>query len=125
VQSDALKNSLGIPGQGFQFIVGSCRICELDEFYLIELVLPDQTAGVFAVGTRFAAKAGRIRCELLRQCSSIQNLPVVEIGQRDFCRRDQIVIRPLDPKEVLGKLRQKRLAELAINGGSTSRYPCS
>ena len=63
MQSEFLQNHLGVAGQGFEFLVRTLGVGEFDQFHFLKLMLADDAANVFAVGTSFAAKARRVGCE--------------------------------------------------------------
>jgi len=70
-------------------------------------MLADETAHVGAVRTSLAPEAWRVRRVAKRQLSAVENLAAIEIGQRNFGRRDEIEI-PIaaDLEKILFELRK-------------------
>jgi hypothetical protein len=67
VQSEFLQDFFGIARQLFVLFVRFFRPRELHQFDFLKLMLPDDAAHVFAVGSRLAAEAGRVGGERDRQ----------------------------------------------------------
>ena len=59
-QLEPLQDLFGVGGQRLQLLVRLIGRGELDELDLVELMLPDQSANIGSVGSRFAAKARRV-----------------------------------------------------------------
>ena len=57
---------------------------ESDQLDLVELVHPDQPAGVLAVCARLAAEAGRVGHVAAGQVGRLEDLVPVEVGDRHF-----------------------------------------
>ena len=88
-----LQNDLGVMRQLLQRLVRFLWMDDLNEFDLVELVLPDHAPSVFAVASRFGPEARRMGSEPYRQLVSGDNLVANEIGERDLSRGDQIHAR--------------------------------
>ena len=62
---------------------------ELDQFHLVELVLPDQSTGILAVRTGFAPETGGIGGVTDRQVGTLEDLVAVDISHRYLGRGDE------------------------------------
>ena len=71
-------------GQFLQLVVGIFRPREFHQLDFLELMLANDSAHVFPIGSRLAAKARSIRSDGNRQSRRVDDLVAIEIGQRDF-----------------------------------------
>ncbi len=77
-----------------------------EQLHLVELVHPQQAAGVAPGRARLAPVARRRGGEAQRQLRLLQDLAAVHRGQRHLGRRDQPQVVALDVVGVVGELRQ-------------------
>src|SRR5690606_16324548 len=89
------------------------RRCELYQFHLLELVLPDNAPYVTAIRAGFASKAGAEGTVAERERVARQRLVAIKIRHRHFRGRDQPQIGAFNMEEILGELRQLACAEEA------------
>src|ERR1019366_3467735 len=95
-QLQSLQNLLGVARQPFVLQVGLFRPRELDQFNLLELVLADDAAGVFARCAGLGAEAWSVSREPDRQPRLVEYFISVEVGYRNLSRWDQPVIIVLE-----------------------------
>ena len=90
--------------------IGILRPNDLDEFDLVELVLPDEPARVLSVGARFRPKAWRVSDEFQGQVGRVEDPVAGQVGQRNFSGRnqEQLALGRLarELEEILLELRQ-------------------
>src|SRR5207302_4500812 len=79
-------------GESFVFGIRVFWPGELNQLDLLELVLADHAANVFAVGAGFAAKAGSVGAEGDRQLGFFENLVAKEVGDGDLGGGDEPVV---------------------------------
>src|SRR5271156_1155675 len=108
MQSEFLQHRLGIVSQLLQFIIRGLGTREFHQFNLLKLVLPDNSAHVLTIGTRFAAKTRGIRRQRNRQARSVQHLVAIKIRYRNLRRRNQpkILLAMRHAKQIRRKLWQ-------------------
>src|SRR5437588_8125385 len=63
VQAELLKDGLSVLRQFLVLFVRILRPCELYQFHLLKLMLPDDAAHIFAIGSRLAAEAWSVSGE--------------------------------------------------------------
>src|SRR5215204_3736410 len=101
-----LKNSLRVRGNALVLRRGVLRANDPHQLYLIELMDPNEAAGVLTTRKCLAPETRCIRDIAQRQHLGIQDLVTVNVGDRNLSRWDKKqVIRDADVY-LLGKLRQ-------------------
>jgi hypothetical protein len=85
--------------------VGFLRPGELHHFHFLELVLPNDAAHVFAIGTGLAAEARSVCSQGDWQPRSVQGLVPIDVRHWDFCGRDEpeVAVALGDPEQILGE----------------------
>src|ERR1035441_590814 len=103
MQSEFSQYGFGVVRQLLEFVVRSLGTRELYQFDLLKLVLADNSAHVFAVRSGLAAKTGSIGSQRNRQARRVQHFISIEVGHRNFGRRNQpeILLAVGYPKQVL------------------------
>src|SRR4029077_6148958 len=107
MQSEFLQDYLGVMRQLFELFVGSVGPRKFDQFDFLELMLPDNSAHILAIGTSFAAEAGSVSRERNRQATCVENFVTVKIGDWDFRSGNQpeIFFAMGDAEKVRGEFR--------------------
>ena len=90
MELQTLEHFFGVAGQKLELFERLLRLDEAHELDLVELMLADQPAHVFAVRTGFAAKTRRVRGVRARQRRAFEDLVGVQIRDRHFRRRNQV-----------------------------------
>ena len=85
-----LQHRLGVPGQRFQRGGRVCRLHEVDELDLFELMLPDHAARVLPVTACLRAKAWRVRDEPAGKRFCIQDRLARDVGQGHLSRGNEV-----------------------------------
>ncbi len=106
MQAEHLQDFFGIGQQRLEFGKRGFRRGELDQFHLVELMLPDEASGVAPVRAGLGAETGGIGGVFDRQLPLFQRLVAVDVGNRHFGGRDQIEIPVLDLEQVFLEFRQ-------------------
>src|SRR6267143_4961649 len=106
MQAKLLQNLFGIVRQLFVLVVRSLGLGEFHQLHFLKLMLADDAADIFAVGSGLAAEAGRVGGERDRQPRGVEDFVAVEIGDWNLGRRNQpqIFVSVRNPKEISGKL---------------------
>ena len=79
---EALEHRLGVRGHPLVLGVGLLGPGEADQLDLVELVHPDEPAGVLAVRARLAAEARRVGDVSPREIGRLEDLVPVQVGDR-------------------------------------------
>src|SRR5687768_52156 len=103
-QLQAAEHRLGVAGEQGVLRFAGVGSDEPDQLDLVELVYPEQPAGVFPRGARLAAKAGSERHIGERQHPGFENLVAVQVGDRNFSGGNQEQIVPGRGVEVILEL---------------------
>ena len=103
-KAEAFEDGLGVAGEGFVLGVGLLGRGELDQLDLLELVLADHAADVFAVGAGFAAEAGSVGAEGDGELGLVDGLVAEEVGDGDLGGGDEPVIALLQLAGDVGAL---------------------
>src|SRR5688572_25164075 len=109
-----LQDFFSVPDKRLQFLAGLLLPGELYQFDLVELVLAKHTPNIFSMGTRFAAKAGRIRRKFYREAAAVENIFTIDVGQRDFRCGNKIEVGIPDLEVILFELWQLSRTEQTL-----------
>ncbi len=96
METEAAQDFLGVSRQALQLVVGSLRGGELDQLHLVELVLANNSAHILSIGPRLAAKTRGVSRVLQGQVLGRQNLPAMNVRDRNLRRGHQVVVEALD-----------------------------
>ena len=88
-QAEPLQHLFGVQRHRLELVVGRVGMGDLHHLDLLELMLPDEPAHVFAVRSRLAAKTRRVGRVFQRQRIAVQDLVAMNVGQRHFRGRNQ------------------------------------
>ncbi len=109
-------------GELFVVFVAVFRVGEVDHFHLVELVQAEESAGILTVGASFAAEAGGVGADTLREFGFRNHFTGVKVGQRNFCSRDkEQVIVLVAAVHVFFELRELARAAHGIAGHEVRR----
>ena len=107
-EPQADQDVFGIGGEFVQFLVALFGPGELDQLYLLELMLADDAANVAAIGAGLAAETRGVGAKLDRQVVFLQRFVAVNVGDGNLRGGDQPEIAVLAFEQVgseLGELR--------------------
>ena len=88
-QLQGLEQRLGVSHHGLVLLARALRGNDLHELDLVELVLPQQTAGVSAVRARLGAEGRRVAHVFDGQLLGVEELVAVQVRDRDLGRGDE------------------------------------
>src|SRR6202011_2134074 len=106
VQAKHLQYSLGVRRQLLQFVIGSLRSCNLDQFDFIKLVNTNDATRVSTRRSSLAPKTRRVSHEIFRQLPVRQRLLAMQVCQRHLGSRNQKGLSFLQPVSVFLEFRQ-------------------
>ena len=95
-QAETLQDRFGMAGQRLQHRVGLLRPRVGDELDLVELVLPDQSAHVRAVGPRLATEAGGVGGIQEGEVPSVEELAPVEVREGHLRGGNEVQVPAVD-----------------------------
>src|SRR5256885_13699860 len=116
-----LENFFRIGDQRFQFRIRLLLTGELDEFDLIELVLPEDPPNILSIGPGFASETGRVGREFNRKPVAIDDVVPVDIRYRYLRCRNEVVIVIFELEKVLFELRKLAGCKEAFGVGDEGR----
>ena len=99
-QAEGFQDVFGVVRHLVQFFIARFRSGEFDHFYLVELVLTDETARVAAGRACFGAEARRHRRQVNRQLGAVDDFAAIVVGQGHFSRRDHVHFFAFDVQAV-------------------------
>ncbi len=91
-QAEAFEDDLSVAGEGFVLGGGVFGAGELDEFYLLKLVLADHAADVLAVAAGFGAEAGGPGAKAQGAGAEVEGFVAEEVGDGDLGGGDEPVV---------------------------------
>ena len=103
-QAEGFEDGLGVAGELFVVGVGVFGAGELDQLDLLELVLADHAADVFAVAAGFGAEAGGVGAEGDGELGLVEGLVAEEVGDGDLGGGDEAVVGVLLVAGLVGPL---------------------
>ena len=83
-QAQALQYGFGVAREYVEGIARLVGMGQLNQLHLVELMEPDETADVFAIGPRFGSETGRERAVPDGKALLFEDLAAVEVGQLDL-----------------------------------------
>jgi hypothetical protein len=95
-----------MPGDSLVLVRGLLRAHDTHQFHLVELVYPDQTTSILAVGECLTPKARCAGDIGPGQLAVFQNFVAMDVGYRHLCRWNQEEIIGRRGVHLLGKLGQ-------------------
>ncbi len=95
-EAEGFEYGFGVGGEEFVLGVGVFGGAELDELDLLELMLADHAAGVFAVGAGFGAEAGGVGGEGDGAGAEVDDFVAEDVGDGDFGGGDEPVVGVLE-----------------------------
>ncbi len=103
-EAELFEDGLGVAGEGLVLFVGLFGRGELDQLDLLELVLTDHAADVFAVAAGFGAEAGGVGAVGDGELGLVEGLVAEEVGDGDFGGGDEPVVVLLQLAGAVGSL---------------------